>query len=46
MGPLLEQGQKVDQEIHQLFATLMAKGRLKAKERCLVTVAKMGKEAS
>lgn len=36
MGPLMEQGHKVDQEIHQLFATLMAKGRLKAKERRLV----------
>jgi chromosome segregation ATPase len=36
MGPLMEQGQKVDQEIHQLFATLLSKGRLKAKERRLV----------
>ena len=36
MRPLMEQGQKVDQEIRQLFTTLLAKGRLKGKERRLV----------
>jgi predicted nucleic acid-binding Zn-ribbon protein len=36
MRPLMEQVQKVEQEIHQLFATLLAKGRLKVKERRLV----------
>lgn len=36
MRPLMEEGLKVDQEIHQLFANLLAKGRLKAKERSLV----------
>ena len=36
MRPLMEQGQKVEQEIHQLFATLLAKGRLKRREQRLV----------
>jgi chromosome segregation ATPase len=36
MRPLVEQGQKLEQEVHQLFAALLAKGRLQAKERRLV----------
>ena len=36
MRPLMEQGQKVEQDIHQLFATLLAKGKLTRKERRLV----------
>jgi hypothetical protein len=33
MRPLMEQGEKVDHEIHQLFAILLAKGRLKRKDQ-------------
>jgi hypothetical protein len=36
MRPLMEQGQKVEQEVHQLFAALLTKGRLKRKEQRLV----------
>ena len=36
MRPLMEQGQKVEQEIHQLFAALLAKGRLNRKDQRLI----------
>jgi hypothetical protein len=36
MRPLMEQGQKVEEEIHQLFAALLAKGRLNRKDQGLI----------
>lgn len=36
MLPLMEQGKKAEQEVHQLFAGLLTKGRLKRQEQRLV----------